>query len=129
MRELPEWADAPDTEPGTIECPTDPGDVRWCACGQPWLPAVGLNGTTDETQCQACTLRRLLRKAMDTIAAERAKRCETCAYGHREDAGMVCNNDTYPGCLFDMAVPDNFCCTLWEARTIDIEAAAEFVRE
>lgn len=41
--------------------------IRWCACGQPWLPAVGLYGTTEETQCPACILRRLL-------AEERASR-------------------------------------------------------
>lgn len=34
--------------------------IRWCACGQPWLPAVGLYGTTEETECPACILRRML---------------------------------------------------------------------
>ncbi len=37
--------------------------MRECVCGQPWRPAGGLYGTTEETQCQACTLRALLAKA------------------------------------------------------------------
>jgi hypothetical protein len=28
--------------------------VRWCDCGQPWIPAVGLFGTSDEPSCIAC---------------------------------------------------------------------------
>ena len=118
---LPEWADAADTEPGTMGEPEpEPKPVSWPV--EMWRREV--ERTTDYAW-----LRNLARGLCDELAAERAKQCETCAYGHREDAGMVCNNDTYPGCLFDMAVPDNFCCTLWEARTIDIEPAAEFVRE
>ena len=31
--------------------------VRWCSCGQPWKPAAGLFGTTEETRCHACVLR------------------------------------------------------------------------
>jgi hypothetical protein len=40
--------------------------IHWCQCGQPWIPAVGLYGTTEETECPACILRRML-------AEERAK--------------------------------------------------------
>jgi hypothetical protein len=32
--------------------------VRWCDCGQPWIPATGLYGTTEETECPGCVLRR-----------------------------------------------------------------------
>ena len=129
---LPEWTDAADTEPGTIECPTDPGDVRWCACGQPWIPAAGLYGTTDETQCQACTLRGMLSRALDTLAAERAKRCETCGHwdeNYRRGNRRLCwRLDDWLGCG-ELPTPKDFGCTLWEPRTIAIEAAAEFVRE
>lgn len=30
--------------------------VRWCACGRPWVPAIGLYGTTEQTRCSACVL-------------------------------------------------------------------------
>ena len=32
--------------------------IRWCECGQPWIPVAGLDGTTEETRCPACGLRR-----------------------------------------------------------------------
>lgn len=35
---------------------------RECECGQPWLPAVGRYGTTEETRCPACVLRDRLVK-------------------------------------------------------------------
>jgi hypothetical protein len=43
-------------------------DVRWCKCNQPWLPAVGLYGTTEETRCQACVLREMLADLRATVA-------------------------------------------------------------
>lgn len=38
-------------------------ELRVCACGQPWRPAAGLYGTTEETRCHACVLRDLLKRA------------------------------------------------------------------
>jgi len=38
-------------------------DLRWCKCGQPWKPAAGFWGTTEEAVCHACTLRGMLEKA------------------------------------------------------------------
>lgn len=32
---------------------------RRCTCGQAWRPAAGLYGTTEETECPACILRKL----------------------------------------------------------------------
>ena len=49
--------------------------IRWCRCGQPWIPVLGLYGTTEETECCACVLRRMLaeeRKAHGAKAALRA---------------------------------------------------------
>jgi len=37
--------------------------VRWCDCGQPWKPAAGLFGTTEENHCPACVLRDMLQKS------------------------------------------------------------------
>ena len=51
---------------------TLPSDLRECACGDVWRPAVGLYGTTDETRCCACTLREMLKKERD-----RRERAET----------------------------------------------------
>lgn len=59
--------------------------VRWCACGQPWLPAVGLYGTTEETACQACVLRRGLAEERNghaggpTVAKARAAKVTAAA--------------------------------------------------
>jgi hypothetical protein len=36
--------------------------IRECECGQPWRPAAGLYGTTEETRCQACVLREMLQR-------------------------------------------------------------------
>jgi len=36
--------------------------IRWCRCGQPFLPAVGLYGTAEEQRCQACVLRSVLER-------------------------------------------------------------------
>ncbi len=41
----------------------DAGRIRMCACGQPYLPTAGLYGTTERTECHACTLRKMLRRA------------------------------------------------------------------
>lgn len=56
---------------------------RLCACGQPWVPASGLFGTTEETECPGCVLRRLL----DTARAERDAALAELheAYIQRED--------------------------------------------
>ena len=37
--------------------------VRWCSCGRPWIPAAGLYGTTEQTECSACVLQRSLKQA------------------------------------------------------------------
>lgn len=39
--------------------------MRACECGQAWLPAPGLFGTTDETECPACRLRKLNKEFRD----------------------------------------------------------------
>lgn len=36
--------------------------IRECECGQPWRAAFGLYGTTEETRCQACVLRDMLKR-------------------------------------------------------------------
>ena len=48
-------------------------NVRWCACGQPWVPAAGLFGTTEETQCPGCTLRMMNKKLGDELEQERVR--------------------------------------------------------
>ncbi len=50
--------------------------LHWCECGQPWIPAAGLYGTTEETRCCACVLR-------DMVAALRVER--DGAYEHQRD--------------------------------------------
>jgi hypothetical protein len=44
-------------EPGEPAVAEAERDVRWCSCGQPWVPAAGLYGTTEETRCPGCVLR------------------------------------------------------------------------
>jgi hypothetical protein len=39
--------------------------MRACKCGQAWLPAPGLFGTTEETECPACRLRKLNKEFRD----------------------------------------------------------------
>lgn len=46
--------------------------VRWCACGRPWVPATGLYGTTEQTECSACVLQKML-KRMEKERAEWVK--------------------------------------------------------
>jgi len=56
--------------------------IRWCQCGQPWIPAAGLYGTTEETGCAACILRRLLaqeREAHSAKASVRSAKAEAFA--------------------------------------------------
>lgn len=48
-------------------------DWRTCSCGQAWKPAAGLYGTTEENECQACVLRRLLSEVESNAAGLRAK--------------------------------------------------------
>lgn len=48
--------------------------IRWCHCGQPWIPAAGLYGTTEETECCACVLRRLLTEERGARSAKAAVR-------------------------------------------------------
>ena len=62
--------------------------MRECVCGQPWRPAGGLYGTTEETQCQACTLRALLAKATSQLRALLAK-----ATSQRDDLKLA-NTET-----------------------------------
>jgi hypothetical protein len=47
---------------GHMGGPTKPqvstaGRIRWCTCGQSWIPAAGLYNTTEEQKCPACVLR------------------------------------------------------------------------
>lgn len=53
-----------DSEDERLRC------IRWCHCGQPWIPAYGLYGTTEETECAACVLRRLLADERERTARE-----------------------------------------------------------
>jgi len=61
--------------------------IRWCECSQPWIPAAGLYGTTEETRCQACVLREMLHRDRDKVAAleekleARAKAVDAIAAG------------------------------------------------
>ncbi len=48
--------------------------LRWCACGQPWLPAAGLYGTTEETQCPGCVLRAASERDAEELRRLRALR-------------------------------------------------------
>ena len=48
--------------------------ARKCSCGQPWIPASGLYGTTEETQCHACTLRKELDEARIALASAETDR-------------------------------------------------------
>lgn len=46
--------------------------LRWCECGQPYLPLAGLYQTTEQTRCQACTLREMMareRREREQVAA------------------------------------------------------------
>lgn len=62
------------------------GRIRWCGCGQPWIPAVGLFGTTEETECCACVLRQLLAAAKDDAAgAESAASASRQIIQYRDD--------------------------------------------
>ena len=121
---LPEWADAADTEPGMMG---EPGPelepVSWPV--EMWRREV--ERTTDYAW-----LRNLARGLCDELAAERAKQCETCWHAEGWSAdGSHCDCRVVKcwDCGETISPKRNFGCTLWEARTIDIEAAAEFVRE
>ena len=121
---LPEWADAADTEPGMMG---EPGPelepVSWPV--EMWRREV--EKTTD-----VAWLRDLARGLCDELAAERAKRCETCKHWDEEfprgEQRLCWRLDDLLGCD-ERPTPNGFGCILWEARTIDIEPAAEFVRE
>jgi hypothetical protein len=36
--------------------------VRWCHCGRPWIPALGLYGTTEQVECSTCVLQKTLKR-------------------------------------------------------------------
>ena len=114
---LPEWADAADTEPGTMGEP-ELEPVSWPV--EMWRREV--EKTTD-----VAWLRDLARGLCDELAAERAKRCETCRHRREYQSEHYCMSDGVNG--NDLLVSDDFGCVYWEARAIDIEPAAEFVRE
>ena len=71
--------------------------ISWCDCGQPWLPAAGLFGTTEETQCHGCTLRERL--ARENVERERLSRdlarltdawlCDACGLDVPEEVAIA----------------------------------------
>jgi hypothetical protein len=59
-------------------------DIRWCKCGQPWVPAAGLYGTTEETRCQACGLRDQVERLRVQLAG-----CSVAACGGTSEPQVV----------------------------------------
>ena len=60
--------------------------IRWCDCGQPWIPAVGLYGTTEETECPGCVLRRVLTELRQLTFIDAVSICQRYAVDHPEHA-------------------------------------------
>jgi hypothetical protein len=74
--------------------------VRWCECGQPWKPAAGLFGTTEETRCPACVLKDMVAElehkdaeAGELCRADRAANCDHEDQLHRQLARVYCERD------------------------------------
>ena len=121
---LPKWADAADTEPGTMGEPGPEHDVVEGSVTY-WREQI-------EDAEDASGLYDIAMGLADDLAAERAKRCETCKHWDEEfprgEQRLCWRLDDLLGCD-ERPTPNGFGCVLWEARTIDIEPAAEFVRE
>jgi hypothetical protein len=64
--------------------------IRWCSCGQPWIPASGF-GVPEESQCPACVLRSKLSGCED----ERERLTDECRRGRATVERLTAERDSY----------------------------------